>query len=205
MAVDTPKLSIGDSGIFTLKEPFKALITPQTVYSVLSLRRISDVIASGGDPYKLYYAQLDISETDYQTDALANVCIVGLQSGVGSWVYVPESYIDEVPTVAGIKYTSVVIGVSLGAIPDDTNIEALAKGIGELAQASVGVIPTVKAVVMSQPAYLSHEKAARLEAARTAKIMIQETDFARANRLEAELHTANNIIANLEDIIKKKR
>ncbi len=194
---------IGDSGIYALQEPFNTLVTPQVVYTCRSIRTINDVIATGVLPYDKYYKPFAISETSYLKDVANNICIVGLQAGTGEWIYVPETYILNPPRTAGVKYSSIVLGVGLGAIPDQLSLEALTDTIKDIVNSSIGVEPKIKAVLVSQPAFIDHSKHERLEAARKARISMNETAFAKSKRLEAELTICSQRIKELEAYIKK--
>lgn len=197
----TPR--IGDSGVFTLKEPFQILVTPQVIYTCRSIRTINDILATGVQVYEKYYQALGVSEATYLDDAANNVCIIGLQAGTGEWIYVPETYITAAPNTSGVKYSSIVLGVGLGAIPDELNLEGLISTISEIVYESIGVQPKIKAVLVSQPAFIDHDKHDRLEQARKAKITNNETLFAKSNRLATENDELQSKIKQLEEYIKK--
>lgn len=197
----TPR--IGDSGIYTLKEPFNILVTPQVTYTCRSIRTINDILATGVLVFDKYYKPFGITEAVYLEDLTNNICVIGLQAGTGEWIYVPESYIVSAPQAAGVKYSSIVLGVGLGAIPDELSLEALTASIKDVVYASIGVEPKIKAVLVSQPAFISHEKHERLELARKAKITMQETDFAKSKRLQEEVTSLQTKIKELEKYIKK--
>lgn len=197
----TPR--IGDSGIYKLKEPFNILVTPQVTYTCRSIRTINDILATGVLVFDKYYKPFGITEVVYLEDLTNNICVIGLQAGTGEWIYVPESYIVSAPQAAGVKYSSIVLGVGLGAIPDELSLEALTASIKDVVYASIGVEPKIKAVLVSQPAFISHEKHERLELARKAKITMQETDFAKSKRLQEEVTSLQTKIKELEKYIKK--
>lgn len=197
----TPR--IGDSGVYVLKEPFNVLVTPQVSYTCRSIRTINDILASGVFVYEKYYKSLGIPESDYLIEAANNVCIIGLQAGTGEWIYVPETYILQPPKTHGVKYSSIVLGVGLGAIPDYLNLEALTAVIKEVVFDNIGVEPNIKAVLVSQPAFIDHEKHERLEAARLAKITSNETYFAKSKRLTFKVEELQKKINELEAWIKK--
>ncbi len=197
----TPR--IGDSGIYKLKEPFNILVTPQVTYTCRSIRTINDILATGVLVFDKYYKPFGITEAVYLEDLTNNICVIGLQAGTGEWIYVPESYIVSAPQAAGVKYSSIVLGVGLGAIPDELSLEALTASIKDVVYASIGVEPKIKAVLVSQPAFISHEKHERLELARKAKITMQETDFAKSKRLQEEVTSLQTKIKELEKYIKK--
>ena len=197
----TPK--IGDSGIFILDTPFNISITPQVIYTIRSIRTMNDILASGALVYERYYQPMGINKDTYLIHAANNDCIIGLQAGTGEWVYVPQAYIKEPPRTTGVKYSSIVIGVGLGAIPDSLNIEHLQTAIGDLVYESLGVTPKIRAVLVSQPAFIAHEKHERLEQARQAKIKRSDTDFSKVKKLEKENDELRAKLTALEDYIRK--
>lgn len=179
------------------------LVTPQVIYTCRSVRTINDILASGISVFERYYQSMGVTETVYLQDAANNACIVGLQAGVGEWVYVPESFISGVPKTTGVKYSSIVIGVGLGAVPDSLNLEGIISLIQESVAGSIGVDPKIKSVLVSQPAFIDHDKHERLELARKAKITISESPYAKSKRLETENIELHSKIKQLETYIKR--
>lgn len=198
------KARIGDSGIFTLREPFNKLVTPKVVYTVSSIRTISDIMASGELAYDQYYKSMGVGEDVFAKDAANNATILGLQAGTGEWIYVPEGYVESYPITNGVKYSSIVLGVGLGAIPDDMNLEALIAAMQDLTLRTIGVNPKVKAALIAQPAFIPHEQHEALEKARAAKVSSTETDYSRAEQLQRQLNEANKKIVELEKYIKSR-
>ena len=195
---------IGQSGIYKLVFPFDVLITPKVVYTCRSLRTINDILAAGEEIFDTYYKSIGLTKTDYERDAKANVCIVGLQSGTGEWIYVPTSYIELAPNMNGVKYTSLVLGVSLGPLPDKFNLEGLIAIFKDATTATIGVTPEVKGIVVSQPAILSREEHDRLTLARTEKITQNRTDYSRVREQTQLITQLNAKIEALEKYIAEK-
>lgn len=195
---------IGQSGIYKLVFPFDTLVTPKIVYTCRSLRTINDILAAGEEIFDTYYKSIGLTKTDYERDAKANVCIVGLQSGTGEWIYVPTSYIESAPNMNGVKYTSLVLGVSLGPLPDKFNLEGLIAIFKDATTATIGVTPEVKGIVVSQPAILSREEHDRLTLARTEKITQNRTDYSRVREQTQLITQLNAKIEALEKYIAEK-
>lgn len=196
----TPK--INDAGVWTLLEPYSLLITPSVIYTVRSIRTINDIISSGSDPYETYYKPLGIDDKVYLDDAKKNICIIGLQAGSGEWVYVPETFIKTPPLVDGVKYSSIVLGVGLGAIADALNLEALTGSLEEIVESTLGTKPKIKAVLVSQPVFISHEAHERLELARKAKVSQSQTNYSQLVALKKENELLRLKIKELEKYIK---
>lgn len=195
---------IGQSGIYKLVFPFDTLVTPKVVYTCRSLRTINDILAAGEEIFDTYYKSIGLTKTDYERDAKANVCIVGLQSGTGEWIYVPTSYIELAPNMNGVKYTSLVLGVSLGPLPDKFNLEGLIAIFKDATTATIGVTPEVKGIVVSQPAILSREEHDRLTLARNEKITQNRTDYSRVREQTQLIARLNAKIEALEKYIAEK-
>lgn len=195
---------IGQSGIYKLVFPFDTLVTPKIVYTCRSLRTINDILAAGEEIFDTYYKSIGLTKTDYERDAKANVCIVGLQSGTGEWIYVPTSYIELAPNMNGVKYTSLVLGVSLGPLPDKFNLEGLIAIFKDATTATIGVTPEVKGIVVSQPAILSREEHDRLTLARNEKITQNRTDYSRVREQTQLITQLNAKIEALEKYIAEK-
>lgn len=193
--ITTP--GIGMSGLYELKEPYHNLLISQVSYTCRSLRTLSDIAAAGEQIWERYYEPYAVSVEVYQQDLANNVCIVGLQAGTGEWAYVPESFIAAIPDPNGITYTPVMLGVYLGALEDTFPLNGITTQIESLVQASLGVKPQVRGVVVGQSVILSHDEHERLTVARNALKTSQESDYARAQRLQTELTKANEKIAQL--------
>ena len=194
--------SIGEKGIYKLLAPFDVLLTPKTLYTCQSIRAINDFISQGESVYDKYYAPLEVAEDFYQQDIYDNVYIVGLHAGTGEVIYVPSSFIEKAPDNNGVKYTSVVMGVELGAIPDDFNVDALRSEFESIVINVLGITPNVKGVLVGSPKYLTHEEHEMLEVARQAQLSNSSSATVIANQLRLENERLQTIVANYEKIFK---
>lgn len=193
---------IGSSGLYELALPFSTRLIPNTQYVCRAIRKLNEIIAKGIDPYQEYYAPNGLSTPDYETDLNNGVCIVALQAGSGTWVYVPSSYILKFPNTNGVRYTVTALAVSLGAIPDGYNLTPLQGLIDSTVYAALGIHPTFKAIAVSNPAMVPAEDHVRLENARTANVSITEPLAARVARLTAENATLALKLQQAEEWIR---
>lgn len=196
---------IGQTGTFELKAPYDTFITPRVLYTVRSIRTLNDILAAGENPYELFYKSVGIDKTIYDNDLNSNVVILGLQAGAGEWIYVPISYVTVAPNYSGVIYSSLVLGVSLGPIPDEYNLEGLKAEMVNLVKSALGVEPVVKAVMVAQPTMLTHEQHEQLENARAAKKTIFESTSAKLARIENELALERLKTKGLEKYIIEHR
>lgn len=196
------KPNIGDSGFFKLKTPFDVLVTDKTLYTCQSIRTINDFISSGESVYEKFYSPLKIPVEQYQQDLVDNVFITGLQAGTGEWVFVPSSFIESAPNNNGVKYIPVVVGVSLGAIQDTFNLEAIIAQFKDIVITTLGITPEVKGVVVGSPKWLSNEEHEMVEAARKEKISTSTSPVVMYKYVSAENERLRNVIAEYEKIFK---
>lgn len=163
---------------------------------------LSDIAAAGELIWERYYEPLGVSEEAYREDLANNACIVGLHAGTGEWVYVPSSFIVSAPDINGVLYSPVLLGVSLGPIPDTYQLDGLVSRIENVVEATLGIKPTVKGVLISQPALIPYEEAERLENARQAAITDNESDYSKLQRALSDLSLTQSKLQQLEAWVK---
>lgn len=170
--------AINTRGLYTLRAPFAAALLVSTPYTCVAVRKLEDIVAAGGDPKELYYTAHGIDASVYDDDVAQGTCIVTLQASEGSIVYVPSSFITSLPDQGGIPYTTLVLAVSLSAIPDALDLTYLKTRMSELVMANLGVEAEVQEVAISAPTHLSQTEHAAIEAARQVNITNRTTDHA---------------------------
>lgn len=193
--------SINSNGIFQLKTPFDTDLTPSVPYTCLSIRTLSDMIGAGIDPEATIYAPKNLSHEIFAQDLVDGVSIIGLQSGSGDWVYVPTSYIASYPNGSGVPYTAVMIGVSLGAIPDALDVSGLQVEIGLLCTSILGVLPATKVVVVSKTQLIDDVVHEQLETIRLNRTTTDASSEMLIGDLQNQLQLANTKIGSLENYI----
>lgn len=133
--------TINSTGLFKVEKPF--VVDMKRIYEVTAIREFDDFWVNGVDIYTEYYKPVGLSEDIYKRDVAAGAAIITLKSELGS-VYVPDTFIISYPEMGYQNYKHVVLSVSLGALSDDQNIEALLKDIRELCAKHIGVEGTVQ-------------------------------------------------------------
>lgn len=195
---------IGASGIFRLKAPYDVLVKPNVMYVCRAIRNINDCIAEGLDPFSYYYESVGLTETQYITDLKNNVSIVSLQTKDGEWLYIPSNYIIKFPDMNGIVYRAIMLGISLGAVPDTMKLDALKTSMTNLVQDTIGITSVVKEVVISVPTIISKENHDMIETARLSKITLNMSDSLKLSKANQDLAVARLKIIELENYIKTK-
>lgn len=194
--------NIGVKGLFNLLTPFDTLLLPNIAYECVAVRRLSDIIGAGGDPFADYYAPYDLDDTVYKADVEAGVSIVSLQADKNNIVYVPNTYINGFPNIGGIPYTTLALAINLGAVPDKLDLSYIKTKIAASVLESIGIEADVRTVAISMPTLLSVGDSAALEAARQARITTVTTDYAKYLEADTLLQAARQQIAELEDFIR---
>lgn len=205
MAVITTNLipTIGVTGVFQLTSPFDTLLVANASYTCLEVRQLEGIIASGNDPYQMYYVPQTVSQDQYNADLANGVCIITLQSSSGSVLYVPSSYIAAFPSTGGVPYTNLMMGVDLGPMPDYVDLSFLKQQIANLVKTTVGLTAvSITTVVCSPTVNLSAADHKTAEAARQANITNTTTPESQVIALTAQLQALQLQYANLESFLQ---
>lgn len=193
---------IGTSGIFQLQAPFAAQLVTNAVYTCMAIRRIADIIQAGFDPFEKYYQPYGIARSVYDSNVAADACIVSLESSAGDWLFVPSAYILSYPDQNGVPYTSLVLGISLGPIPNHLNLSAIKQRIIDDVKDYIGVTSTVTTVAVSETKLIAQTISTGIEAARMAQITATTTDRSKLLLAQAQNSSLLSKIAELEAYIK---
>lgn len=193
---------INSFGTLNLKDPYASQITATTPYKVAAIRTLTDIAASGQDPYELYYEPLAVSQADYANDLARGVVILSLVSPSGQWVFVPNSFLNTAPIATGLPYYSMIVGVNLGMLPSSFGLSYFMNAVKELAHDLIGVndAPVVSSIV-SDALMVSIEDSATIEAARKAIMATVITDRAKLQASELARQKAEAKIVELENFI----
>jgi len=193
--------ALGVQGVWTLSAPFTSSIVAGASYKLIATRYLTDIVSDGGNPYQDIYQVAGLSETTYQDDTTNNVCVLSLQSTGGTVVKVPNSYITSYPSSGGVPYTSVILGVSLGAIPDALDLTLIKSQIVDLILNKIGLNATVQQAVVSTTKNVTQDDYATAESVRLARITDNTTDYAKYIAAEARAATLQAQVTVLENYI----
>ena len=194
---------IGASGIFKLAPPFQALLNSGVSYSCQAVRRMSDILKLGIDPYGQYYAPYGLARSLYDADLAADQAIVSLRSNGGHWVYVPTSYIASYPNMGGIPYKALVLAINIGPVPDYLDLNPVKSKIRAVVQEMVGVSSEVQSVAISETKNMVQADHNAIEAARQANITNTTTDYARYLEAKAQRDALTLRVQQLEAYIRE--
>lgn len=196
----TPPINV--TGVYALSPPWNQDIVPNTPYTCIAIRKFADIIRKGEDPFALYYEPKGLQYSDYQRDSAAGECIVTLRSAGGQFIYVPTSYILSYPNQSGVPYAVMVLGVNLGAIPNNLDLSAIRSKIATVVHDVLGVTPTIQQAVISEVKNKSASDHAAIEAARQAQITERQTDYSKYLASQQTVQAQAQRIQELETYIR---
>jgi hypothetical protein len=186
---------VGSKGTYTFKPPYDSLTNNQTELECMGVRKITNALAMGENVFAKYYKPYKLTQVDYENDLRGDVTLVDLQSALGSWVYVPNSYIASYPDPSGIRYRVIALAVDLGALPDTLPLEPLMDDLKAMIHQRLGVMPTIQPVAVSQPAMVSYADHKQLETARVSRVTVE-------NSLQLKYNT---LLAGNEELLRKNK
>lgn len=190
-------------GRYVLKAPWSA--NPSVLYTCAAIRSFDDIYKLGKDVYNTYYVPMGVtngaviggSAFSFESEKLLRPSIITLLGDDNTVIYVPDTFIAKYPDLADVKYSHMVLSISLGALPDYLDLGALKTGIAGVVAQTTGVVATViehRAPSTNNPTSTQHDI---LEAARLAGITTNETLTARLLRTEQALQVAQQKIQAL--------
>lgn len=197
-----PMPPIGASGVYSLEAPFANKLLNNTSYRCDAIRRFNDLYELGIDPFEEYYRPEGLTKARFDSDVAAQTGIVSLVSQNNHWVYVPSSFIRSFPNVNGVAYTSLVLGVTLGAIPNYMDLSGLYATMSNLVRDTIGVTPQIQSVAVSNVTNLSQQDHDRLEAARLQNVNNSTTDRAKYIAAQQENAMLRQQLTQLENFVK---
>lgn len=187
----TPLLNA--KGFYEFNKPWD--VKQGVIYECIAIRSFSDIYKLGVDVYEQYYKPVglvigktvDGSDTgfNFEAEAAKTPNIITLRGSDGSMIYIPDTYITKVPTTDLEPYSHVVLGVSLGPLPDAVNLDNIKRDVAAMVAARIGINATVhvcRSALVSHPTNAEH---LLLEKAR--KVGLPPV----IPTLQAELDTAN--------------
>lgn len=190
---------IDATGTFTVTSPFT--LTANTLYTCRAIRSFQDLIADGVDIVATYYTPVGLTATDYQADLALNANIITLMATASPTVYIPDAWIASFPDMSNVAYSTMVLAVSLGPLPDSVDLTATQQAIQDSVSDLVGLTPTVTVFSVPSDSVMTQDQATTAETARQAAITNRTTDHAQLLALQAQYATLLQQYQSLEAIV----
>lgn len=201
MAKRTPAMYA--RGAYELKQPWNA--ASNKVYTCIAIRSFEDIYKQNEDVYTTYYKQymLDgetvngaVFSFAEETAALPNICT--LRSENNEIIYVPDTYILSYPNTTLVPYSNVVLGVTLGPLPDELDLIGISESIKDSVKKFYGIdisISTMRIPTSTNPTPEEHEQ---LEEVRLGAITANTSMEEQLEKALATIDDQRNYIAQLE-------
>lgn len=192
-------IQINMRGVFTLKEPFHA--DANFEYRVESIRTFDELRGLRIDPFFEYYNKNGLDRDTYQRDINNDELIVTLLSDRVDPIYVPTSFMVSLPATDSVPYSHLVLGVSLGLLPntfDTSNLEDL---VSSLVTEYTGIVSRVEVVKTPTTGIVTPTQHRLIKTARQSAITNRNTIYSRWLTAVSELAEARQHIAALEQYL----
>ncbi len=177
---------INTSGLYTVYTPYT--VADNTVYRCTAIRTFDVLISNSIDVYTEFYLPFDISTDDYNLDLDMSASIITLVASDGTFLYIPNTYIESYPGMNGLDYNRKLFVMDLGLLPLDLSVENMMEDVVEVITNVVGVSATCEYVEVPYIQSITQEEHVQLEATRASAI---KNHTPSAERI-AELEEINN-------------
>lgn len=192
--------AVGTRGRFTLKDPFRAAMTPNTLYTMTAVRRFDEIETLGQNIFELFYKPFNLTEQDVANDRTAGSLLITLMSPTSAPLYVPSSYV-QFPDLAYKPYNQYIMVLSCGPLPEDTLFDPTINALQNTCSDFLGFRPEVNVAFMPLTDVITPEDHDNREAARQGLIANRDTDYARLYEAQATIALLQQRNAILEKII----
>lgn len=201
MAQNYSAITIGLSGRYDLAAPFNTLINNQLSYTCVAIESIASLQIKGGDPFTDIYIPVGLSLQRFNYDDELGIPLYTLQSKNGEVLVIPGLNIIKLPDVNGIRYSNVMLGISLSALPDQQDLSSIKTEISDLIFNRVGVRSEVKSIVFGSSSIVSQQKHTSLEIARKENVTNNKSNLSTLTDLRNQNSELLDRIQSLEKYI----
>ena len=198
MALNNP--TVGSRGLWELKTPFQSYLPLNTTLECTAITNYGQLFSMGIDPYVTYYQKYNIPKEDYQKHSDDGGRIIFLRTDSGQVYSFPLHYLVSYPIGTGVNYCSIGIGLRLGALPLNTNVDPLIQKFEELADSMLGVNVQAETMALSEIMIVDNTSHDRLEKARKQKMK----DYKSTLALLTEANESKKVLADKLELIERK-
>jgi len=179
--------TINSVGKFKLATPLNTFLNTDITYTVIGNRTISEMVDDGLNVLDHVYKVMSLTEEDYHNDLTNNIIISILKSESNDTFYIPTNKFVAIPDITGKRYVQKTIGVNLGYLPVDLDVEYLIPELTDLIASMLGVTPSATVLETSQITMYSDAEHDSFTATRTSNIANDETCIGKLIKIKAIL------------------
>ena len=191
-------------GIWTLRAPFS--VVPNTIYTVEAVRTFDEMMRLNVNIVERVYAPVGLDKTAYESDVMELAKVVSLTAPGHPTVYVPSTYIDQMPDDTAVSYDYVVLSIPLGAVPT-TLISEMQQTMNVVQSAVsdlIGITPQVNIAIAPSAGTVTAAQHRINEENRLATIRRRTTEHADNLALTAENERLRLIIQDYEQRLTRQ-
>lgn len=198
MALSNP--TVGSRGLWELKTPFQSYLPLNTTLECTAITNYGQLFSMGIDPYVTYYQKYNLSKEDYQKHSDEGGRIIFLRTDSGQVYSFPLHYLVSYPIGTGVNYCSIGIGLRLGAMPLNTNVDPLIQKFEELADSMLGVNVQAETMALSEIMIVDNTSHDRLEKARKQRMKDNKSTLAQLT----EANEAKKVLTDKLGLAERK-
>lgn len=191
---------INTEGTFICLSPFE--LPTGVIYRLEAIRTFPELERRNIKVFDEYYAPHNITQADYAADVAASAAILIFKASDGEVRYVPNTYLQSYPGIAGLKYNRNVAVLDLALLPDYVDVEAFTNDFANYMKSRLGIDSTVFISTMRYEGQVTNEQHVEMEVKRKQNIrdsIPYEERIANLTKRNTELTELNN---KLIEIVK---
>lgn len=194
-------------GLYTLEKPWIA--NTNKIYTCIAIRSFEDIYKQGMDVYKTYYepivqegSTIGSGVFSFNEEALLKPNIITLRADDNELIYVPDTFINNVPNTTIVPYGHILAAVDLGLLPEEYPTDVIEAEIADIVLKHFGIKTTIsimKYPTVSNPTVEEHEQLTALREGAILANPSKESELAGLRQLNADL---GDYILTLENAIR---
>lgn len=193
---------VNTEGQYSVYRPF--LLNAQLTYRCDAIRSFSELALRNIDVFEQYYKPKNIPLKDFELDVDLKASIITLISSDGEIHYIPDTYIEAYPGMAGIPYQRMILMVELGPLPATVDVSYMLPQLTEMVAGVTGTQAEIKLGTVPLEAPLTHEQHHQLEAARRGALAQRTTAAEQLAALSARNDMLTKQVDELMAIIASR-
>ena len=186
--------------MFTFSAPFDASVNATEIFTVVSIRSLTELEASGEDPFKNIYEPVGLLESDFLDDLAGKIAIITFRTASGDYFYVPEDRVESDAKLDGIRYVEKAMIINLGYHPVALNTDVLNSLVNDIIVDELGTTPVIKVTDTSGEVFVTQVKHDALVLARNSINKVEKSWRTRYLELETLYNAQAVFIANMNQV-----
>lgn len=193
---------VGTTGRYKLKGKLTNLLEPNRSYECIAVRKIRELEMLGVNILEEFYLPIKLTQEDLNEDIRKDASIVSLKTSNGTVTRFPNTYLTHYPSMQGIKYSVVGLGVNIGALPTSFDLSDIQQEIKELVLNRLGLRAQIRVLTLSPEEYLNHEDHQRVEQDRLSKVRVKSNVQLALEQEQEKNLKLSQYVRELETYIK---